>query len=75
MSFLISATNKDEMCNFYILYSTDNTNTLDVQYCFRDAQTFHWADYLTSIPQNASSTDGLPAFTREDPYAWFTLTQ
>ncbi|XP_062590678.1 peptidylglycine alpha-hydroxylating monooxygenase-like [Saccostrea cucullata] len=65
----IGSTNKDEMCNFYILYSTDNPANLEVQYCFRDAQTFRWGDYLASVPVNASSTVGLPEFTREDPFA------
>lgn len=66
----IGPTNKDEMCNFYILYYTyHKTNTLDVKYCFRDAQTFHWKEYLKNIPDtNASSIDGIPEFHQNDPF-------
>ncbi|KAJ8304374.1 hypothetical protein KUTeg_017957 [Tegillarca granosa] len=58
------------MCNFYTLYYTyHKTNTLDVQYCFKDAQTFHWKEYLKNIPNsNASSVDGIPEFQRTDPF-------
>ncbi|XP_033751022.1 peptidylglycine alpha-hydroxylating monooxygenase-like [Pecten maximus] len=65
----IGPSNKDEMCNFYILYYTYRKENIQIQYCFRDAQNFQWSKYLVNIPEGASSTEGLPAFTREDPFA------
>ena len=32
------------MCNFYFMYYTDDDQNLEDQYCFRDAQQFHWND-------------------------------
>ncbi|XP_046357218.2 peptidylglycine alpha-hydroxylating monooxygenase-like [Haliotis rufescens] len=57
---MIGATNTDEMCNFYILYYTYRKENLKVQYCFRNAQHFKWADYLETIPDSASSLAGIP---------------
>ncbi|XP_021359355.1 peptidylglycine alpha-hydroxylating monooxygenase-like [Mizuhopecten yessoensis] len=65
----IGPSNKDEMCNFYILYYTYRKENLNVRYCFRNAQKFRWSKYLNNIPDDASSTDGLPAFTRVDSFA------
>ncbi|XP_045156226.2 peptidylglycine alpha-hydroxylating monooxygenase-like [Mercenaria mercenaria] len=65
----IGPKHQDEMCNFYIMYYTDYKGTLQIEYCMRDAQSFHWTEYLTSPPGTASSTVGIPSFTREDPFA------
>ncbi|XP_060067244.1 peptidylglycine alpha-hydroxylating monooxygenase-like [Ylistrum balloti] len=66
---VIGPTNKDEMCNFYILYYTYRKENLQIRYCFRDAQNFQWSKYLINIPEDASSIEGLPHFTRVDPFA------
>ncbi|XP_052796467.1 peptidylglycine alpha-hydroxylating monooxygenase-like [Mya arenaria] len=66
---VIGPRNEDEMCNFYILYYTAHRGRLRVQYCLRDARTFHWRDYMSNLPASASSTSGLPPFTRHDPHA------
>ncbi|XP_060570176.1 peptidylglycine alpha-hydroxylating monooxygenase-like [Ruditapes philippinarum] len=65
----IGPQHKDEMCNFYIMYYTDYEDTLQIEYCQRDAQSFRWADYLTTPPESASSIEGIPSFTRDDPFA------
>ncbi|KAL4228097.1 hypothetical protein ACF0H5_013532 [Mactra antiquata] len=59
----------DEMCNFYVMYYTNYKGPLHIEYCMRDAQNFHWSDFLTTPPDTASSTDDIPSFTRIDPYA------
>jgi hypothetical protein len=51
------------------MYYTDYEDTLQIEYCQRDAQSFRWADYLTSPPKSASSIEGIPSFTRDDPFA------
>ncbi|KAK6179542.1 hypothetical protein SNE40_011873 [Patella caerulea] len=55
----IGPTNSDEMCNFYVLYYTYWQPNLEAQFCFRDAQTFHWNDYFENIPGTASSLVGI----------------
>ena len=57
------------MCNFYIMYYTEHSGTLRIDYCVRDTQTFHWTDYGLTAPESASSTSGLPPFVRVDPFA------
>lgn len=59
----------DEMCNFYIMYYTDYPGTLRIDYCIRNAQTFHWVDYGLEPPVSVSSIDDLPPFVRDDPFA------
>ncbi|KAK3586825.1 hypothetical protein CHS0354_020041 [Potamilus streckersoni] len=66
---MIGTTNRDEMCNFYILFYTWKKENLKNDYCFRDAQQFHWSNYLNNIPITASSIQGLPFFERDDPFA------
>ncbi|KAL3865811.1 hypothetical protein ACJMK2_043161 [Sinanodonta woodiana] len=66
---MIGTTNRDEMCNFYILFYTWRKENLKNDFCFRDAQQFHWSNYLKNIPVTASSIQGLPPFEREDPFA------
>lgn len=56
---LIGTTNADEMCNFYILYSTYEQKDLSVQFCFR-GDTFTWSSYFNYTPQDASSLKGIP---------------
>ncbi|KAK7116717.1 hypothetical protein V1264_002349 [Littorina saxatilis] len=55
----IGTKNVDEMCNFYILYSTYEQKDLSVDYCFR-GDNFAWGDYFPSIPSDASSLQGIP---------------
>ncbi|XP_078590499.1 peptidylglycine alpha-hydroxylating monooxygenase-like [Branchiostoma floridae x Branchiostoma japonicum] len=55
----IGETNADEMCNFYIMYYTGRTDDLTVQWCFQ--QNYHWEEHFSSIPDKASSLDGIPA--------------
>ncbi|OPL21179.1 hypothetical protein AM593_06044, partial [Mytilus galloprovincialis] len=63
-------TNKDEMCNFYIMYYTSRQEDIkDEIMCFRDHNSFHLKDYITTLPPNISSIVGLPKFERTDPYA------
>ncbi|XP_052101372.1 peptidylglycine alpha-hydroxylating monooxygenase-like isoform X1 [Mytilus californianus] len=66
----IGPTNRDEMCNFYIMYYTSRQEDIkDERMCFRDHNSFHLKDYLSILPQNISSIVGLPNFERTDPYA------
>lgn len=38
-----SATNEDEMCNFYLMYYVDNEEPLDMKYCFTaGSPKYHW---------------------------------
>lgn len=55
----IGPTNADEMCNFYILYSTHEEKDLKVEYCFR-GDSFKWSDYFNYAPADASSLNGIP---------------
>ncbi|ESP00557.1 hypothetical protein LOTGIDRAFT_157833 [Lottia gigantea] len=55
----IGPTNADEMCNFYVLYYTYWKPNLQAQFCFRNAQDFHWNDYFENIPDTASSLVGI----------------
>lgn len=55
-----SPTNDDEMCNFYILYSTYEQKDLTTATCFRNGNTFLWTEYFTQTPPDASSLKGIP---------------
>ncbi|KAK7496098.1 hypothetical protein BaRGS_00012799 [Batillaria attramentaria] len=55
----IGPTNADEMCNFYILYSTYEQKDLTVEYCFR-GDSFKWSDYFAYAPPDASSLKDIP---------------
>ena len=44
MSLLHRPKNKDEMCNFYIMYYTNYKNKIRNTLCFKDAQKFHWSE-------------------------------
>jgi len=57
------------MCNFYIMFYTAFRGPLPVHYCLRNAQEFHWRDFLSNIPAAASSISGLKPFSRVDPHA------
>ncbi|KAL5004011.1 hypothetical protein ScPMuIL_017467 [Solemya velum] len=70
----IGPTNKDEMCNFYIMYYTFSKADLHIQYCFRYAHMFQWGKYLDNIPNTASSTKDLPPFESVDPFANYSST-
>ncbi|PVD19327.1 hypothetical protein C0Q70_19814 [Pomacea canaliculata] len=54
----IGPTNDDEMCNFYILYSTYEQKDLTTATCFRNGNTFLWTEYFTQTPPDASSLRG-----------------
>ncbi|XP_005102155.2 peptidylglycine alpha-hydroxylating monooxygenase [Aplysia californica] len=58
----IGPTNHDEMCNFYIMYSTYYQGHLVTDYCFQDGNSFHWSDNFAQeeIPPNASALNGIP---------------
>lgn len=47
----IGARNQDEMCNFYLMFSTRYRGKLENLACFNDAQVFSWSKNLI----NASS--------------------
>lgn len=56
----MGARNWDEMCNFYIMFTTRHMGTLENQYCFLDAQDFQWRMVVDEIPADASSLRGIP---------------
>ncbi|XP_073957221.1 peptidylglycine-alpha-hydroxylating monooxygenase [Choristoneura fumiferana] len=45
----IGATNKDEMCNFYLMYWVENGSPLDQKYCFSAGPPYY---YWSRAPQN-----------------------
>ncbi|XP_042230056.1 peptidylglycine alpha-hydroxylating monooxygenase-like isoform X2 [Homarus americanus] len=52
----IGAYNKDEMCNFYIMYWTTSPEPLDQKYCFTPGPPlYHWRDEFYSLPDDAST--------------------
>lgn len=57
----IGQTNHDEMCNFYIMYSTYHQGQLVTEYCFQDADAFKWSEHFddAAIPPDASSLEGI----------------
>ncbi|CAL1536096.1 unnamed protein product [Lymnaea stagnalis] len=58
----IGSTNHDEMCNFYIMYSTYNYEQRQTEYCFKDADAYTWSSQFdpSVIPADVSSLDGIP---------------
>nr|QTY40896.1 venom polypeptide precursor [Doratifera vulnerans] len=54
----IGATNKDEMCNFYLMYWVENDTPLQQKYCFTQGPPhYSWAlDHLESIPDYEASS-------------------
>jgi hypothetical protein len=50
-------TNKDEMCNFYIMYYVEEGEPLDQKYCFsRGPPFYYWNSELNNIPDKDAST-------------------
>ncbi|KAI8777317.1 peptidylglycine alpha-hydroxylating monooxygenase [Biomphalaria glabrata] len=68
----IGPTNHDEMCNFYIMYSTFNPEQQPTNYCFKDANNYTWAVDetvdLSDIPDNLSSLEGIPGAETVEKY-------
>ncbi|XP_026293326.2 peptidylglycine alpha-hydroxylating monooxygenase [Frankliniella occidentalis] len=54
---MIGATNKDEMCNFYLMYWVEGTKPLDVKYCFTEGPPrYHWdSAHFNHIPDEEAS--------------------
>lgn len=56
---IYSATNEDEMCNFYLMYYVDNDEPLDMKYCFTAGPPyFYWKNpevHLNHIPDDEAS--------------------
>lgn len=54
------ATNLDEMCNFYLMYSVENDTPLDMKYCFTQGPPyFYWENPendLNNIPDKEASS-------------------
>ncbi|XP_023246524.1 peptidylglycine alpha-hydroxylating monooxygenase [Copidosoma floridanum] len=55
---LIGNTNKDEMCNFYLMYYVENDDPLSESFCFSmGPPTYTWQkDHLNNIPDVEAST-------------------
>lgn len=56
----IGATNKDEMCNFYLMYWVQQSEPLSKKYCFTSGPpNYYWDNpgNLNNIPEGASSLD------------------
>ena len=53
----IGATNKDEMCNFYLMYYVKNSDPLNEKYCFSSGPPyFYWKSAgLLNIPDKEAS--------------------
>ena len=62
--------NRDEMCNFYIMYRTTRQDDLTVQMCGRYAD-FRLNDYFSNIPKTISSLEGVnlmePELEKDSP--------
>nr|CAD7602783.1 unnamed protein product [Timema genevievae] len=55
---MIGATNKDEMCNFYLMYWVDKTTPLEMKYCFTPGPPYYsWKTepLLNNIPDKSAS--------------------
>nr|CAD7428274.1 unnamed protein product [Timema monikensis] len=55
---MIGATNKDEMCNFYLMYWVDKTTPLEMKYCFTPGPPYYsWKteQQLNNIPDKSAS--------------------
>ncbi|XP_050680602.1 peptidylglycine alpha-hydroxylating monooxygenase [Leptidea sinapis] len=55
----IGATNKDEMCNFYLMYWVENTSPLQMKYCFSAGPPFY---YWSTAQQNFNRIPDLDDF-------------
>uniref|UniRef100_A0A0B6ZEM1 peptidylglycine monooxygenase n=1 Tax=Arion vulgaris TaxID=1028688 RepID=A0A0B6ZEM1_9EUPU len=58
----IGPTNHDEMCNFYIMYSTYHLENLRSSVCTKDTRKYTWLNDFTAeeIPQLSGSLMGIP---------------
>ncbi|KAH9524942.1 hypothetical protein Btru_028319 [Bulinus truncatus] len=67
---IMGPTNHDEMCNFYILYSTYNLEQKATTYCFKDPTSYNWAYDenidLSGMPDDVSSLKGIPGAEKVD---------
>lgn len=56
---VVGPTNNDEMCNFYLMYYTDNDKPLDMKYCMTEGPPFYkWSNEgnaLNNIPEIEAS--------------------
>ncbi|XP_075969155.1 peptidylglycine-alpha-hydroxylating monooxygenase [Anticarsia gemmatalis] len=54
----IGATNKDEMCNFYLMYWVENSTPLEQKYCFSAGPPYYYwtraRENLNNIPESIS---------------------
>lgn len=54
-----SATNEDEMCNFYLMYHTENEEPLDMKFCYTAGPPYYyWKNsevHLNHIPSEEAS--------------------
>lgn len=60
--YIFSATNEDEMCNFYLMYYVDNDEPLEQKYCFTAGPpNYYWTNrdshlQNSRIPDDDAST-------------------
>lgn len=54
----VGATNMDEMCNFYLMYYTENGTPLKRKYCNGAGPPEYWNNFygLNNIPDREAST-------------------
>ena len=55
-------TNHDEMCNFYIMFTTTHKGMLENLKCFNSAQEITWKRFLgdaVELPNDASTLNGV----------------
>ncbi|KAF2359153.1 Copper type II ascorbate-dependent monooxygenase C-terminal [Trinorchestia longiramus] len=58
-------TKKDEMCNFYLLYWTNDDNPLEMKTCFSAGSPREdWTDHFNTIPKYASKLDAADILAR-----------
>ncbi|CAG5124087.1 unnamed protein product, partial [Candidula unifasciata] len=57
----IGSTNHDEMCNFYIMYSTYEQANLNTAFCFKDANNYSWLQTFKpeDVPKDTESLAGI----------------
>lgn len=52
---LFRSVNRDEMCNFYIMYWTAAPEALDLKYCFSlGPPLYRWKHHFNTLPWDAS---------------------
>lgn len=60
LTLFFSATNNDEMCNFYLMYYVENDEPLNMKYCFSQGPpNYYWRNPdvgLNNIPHKEAST-------------------